>query len=56
MKAAVVVCSDSIYNGENEDTSGKIIVQKLQELELGNIDYLVVPDEVKEIQQALSHL
>ncbi|WP_378103224.1 bifunctional molybdenum cofactor biosynthesis protein MoaC/MoaB [Chryseobacterium sp. sg2396] len=54
LKAAVVVCSDSIYNGENEDTSGKIIVQKLQELELGNIDYLVVPDEVKEIQQALS--
>ncbi|WP_294286539.1 bifunctional molybdenum cofactor biosynthesis protein MoaC/MoaB [uncultured Chryseobacterium sp.] len=54
LKAAVVVCSDTVHQGQNEDTSGKIIVRKLEEYGFTDIDYLVVPDEAEAIQQALS--
>lgn len=54
LKAAVVVCSDSVYSGQNEDTSGKVIVQKLEEYGFNDVEYLVVPDEAEEIQQTLS--
>ena len=54
LKAAVVVCSDTIHQGQNEDRSGKVIVQKLEEYGFDDIHYAVVPDEVKEIQQVLS--
>ncbi|WP_294303104.1 bifunctional molybdenum cofactor biosynthesis protein MoaC/MoaB [uncultured Chryseobacterium sp.] len=54
LKAAVVVCSDTVHQGRNEDTSGKIIVQKLEEYGFTDIEYLVVPDEAEAIQQALA--
>lgn len=53
-KAAVIVCSDTIHQGQNEDTSGKVIVQKLEEYGFTDIAYVIVPDEVKSIQEALS--
>ncbi|MDQ1161481.1 cyclic pyranopterin phosphate synthase [Chryseobacterium sp. SORGH_AS 447] len=53
LKAAVVVCSDSVHSGQNEDTSGKVIVQKLEEYGFNDVEYLVVPDEAEEIQQTL---
>ncbi|GEN75410.1 bifunctional molybdenum cofactor biosynthesis protein MoaC/MoaB [Chryseobacterium hagamense] len=54
LKAAVVVCSDTVHQRQNEDTSGKIIVQKLEEYGFTDIDYVVVPDEAETIQQALA--
>ena len=53
LKAAVVVCSDSVHSGQNEDTSGKVIVQKLEEYGFNDVEYLVVPDEAEEIQQTV---
>lgn len=54
LKAAVVVCSDTIHQGQNEDASGKVIVQKLKEYGFTDIEYVIVPDEAEAIQQALS--
>jgi molybdenum cofactor biosynthesis protein MoaC len=54
LKAAVVVCSDTVHQGQNEDASGKIIVRKLEEYGFTEVDYVIVPDEVEAIQQALA--
>lgn len=51
LKATIVVCSDSISAGENEDKAGKAIYDKLNELGLKVSDPIIIPDEVKEIQK-----
>lgn len=53
LRAAVIVCSDSVSAGEKEDTSGKIIVQRLSDLE---VDYLVLPDDEKLIREKVESL
>lgn len=50
LTAAVVVCSDSISAGKKEDRAGKAIVAKLQECGVQVTDYVVIPDELSEIQ------
>jgi len=50
LKAVVVVCSDTIAAGQKEDKAGKAIIKKLKECEVEIMDYLVIPDEVDEIQ------
>lgn len=54
IKAAVVVCSDTIHQGKNEDRSGKVILTKLEESGCKNIEYTVVPDEFDIIQNTLA--
>lgn len=48
---AVIVCSDSVFAGKKEDSSGKVIVEKLKQLEVGPVDYEVIPDDFDRIQQ-----
>lgn len=47
---AVLVCSDSTYEGTREDKSGKTIVQLLQSHGIEHIDYKIVPDRIEKIQ------
>ena len=53
LKAAVIVCSDSVYRSEKEDTSGKAIVSVLEKHGLQTAVIEVVPDTVEAIQSAL---
>ena len=47
---AVIVCSDSISAGSNEDSSGKLIVEKLQQHHLTTDKYEIIPDDFATIQ------
>lgn len=51
IKAAVFVCSDSIFAGEKEDRSGKVIVEKLDTCGVETSHYEIIPDELDIIQE-----
>jgi molybdenum cofactor biosynthesis protein MoaC len=51
LKAAVIVCSDSISAGKKEDKAGKEIMFRLEKMLFQNTDYLVIPDHVETIQK-----
>lgn len=53
LKAAVVVCSDTISAGQKEDRAGKAIAEKLEGFDVEVVDYVVIPDEKDQIQQKL---
>ena len=53
IKAAIIVCSDTISNGKKEDIAGKTIIGKLKETNVNVIDYIIIPDEIKKIQEQL---
>ncbi|CAN5141519.1 bifunctional molybdenum cofactor biosynthesis protein MoaC/MoaB [soil metagenome] len=48
LKAAVIVCSDTISAGTKEDKAGKAIITKLESCHVAISEYIVIPDE-KEI-------
>lgn len=50
---AVLVCSDSTFEGKREDNSGKKIVEMLQFNKIENILYKIVADDKTAIQLAL---
>jgi len=52
LKAAVVVCSDSISQGKGEDKSGKVIISKLENFGVQVLNYVVIPDDSDQIQNA----
>lgn len=56
VRAAVVVCSDSISAGKKVDFAGKAIVAKLEKLQVEIADYGVIPDEISDIQQKVGDL
>ncbi|TVP50117.1 MAG: bifunctional molybdenum cofactor biosynthesis protein MoaC/MoaB [Mongoliibacter sp.] len=56
LKAAVIVCSDTISAGQKEDKAGKVIISKLEQYHVSIQDYLVIPDEKEEIQSKLKDL
>jgi cyclic pyranopterin phosphate synthase len=56
LKAAVIVCSDSVSAKNKEDFSGKEIQHRLQKLNIDSIDYSVVSDEIDEIQNRVKAL
>ncbi|MCM5663522.1 bifunctional molybdenum cofactor biosynthesis protein MoaC/MoaB [Galbibacter mesophilus] len=45
LKAAVIVCSDSISEGKKEDRAGKAIIEKLKEDGVEVSHYEIIPDE-----------
>jgi cyclic pyranopterin phosphate synthase len=50
LNAAIIVCSDSVAAGKKQDTAGKTIMEKLNKINVEIKDYLVIPDEIKDIQ------
>ncbi|KQM77043.1 molybdenum cofactor biosynthesis protein MoaC [Pedobacter sp. Leaf216] len=50
IKAAVVVCSDSVFENKAQDSSGKAIISRLRQWEIDVEKYEIVPDEVNIIR------
>jgi cyclic pyranopterin monophosphate synthase len=50
LQCAVVVCSDRVSAGEQEDVSGKLLVELLKGKGMDVEEYSVVPDEITAIQ------
>ena len=55
LKAAVVVCSDSVAKGHKQDVSGKLLFELLEQQGLRDISYAVVADESVAIQERVEH-
>lgn len=53
IKAAVIVCSDSVFRGEKEDTSGKAICVALEKHQITDSEYRIIPDDFDTIQSTL---
>ncbi len=51
LNAVVIVCSDSIFQGKNEDKAGKAIMAKLEACDVSIQDYIIIPDETDIIQE-----
>ena len=51
LRAAVVVCSDTIAAGKKEDKAGKAIMAKLEACGVGITDYVIIPDDVPAIRE-----
>jgi cyclic pyranopterin phosphate synthase len=54
LKSTVVVCSDTISKGIKVDKAGKAIQERLEQLNLTDINYLVIPDEKLDIENVVS--
>lgn len=50
INASVIVCSDSIFSGKKEDKAGKAIIASLEKNEVDIHDYVIIPDEISDIQ------
>jgi molybdopterin adenylyltransferase len=53
MRAAVITVSDSCFRGQRMDVSGQVVAELLKANDFQVISHLVLPDEQKEIEDAL---
>ena len=51
--STVIVCSDSISNGQKQDRAGKKVIECLENWKVKVLDYKVIPDEIDQIQSLL---
>ncbi|OUD37118.1 bifunctional molybdenum cofactor biosynthesis protein MoaC/MoaB [Flavobacterium sp. FPG59] len=56
LSVAVMVCSDSVSSGKKEDKAGKVISDKIKNLGLEVSNYIIIPDEVLDIQNTINTL
>ena len=56
LSVGVVVCSDSVSTGKKQDSAGKAITTKLEKLGLEVSNYIIIPDEVSDIQKTVKNL
>ena len=56
LKAAVIVCSDTISAGKKEDKAGKAVISKLEKCNVSINEYKIIPDEIEQIQKTLNTL
>lgn len=56
LHCAVVVCSDSISAGVNQDFAGKAVINKLQQNGLATSTYTIIPDDFDTIQNKAKEL
>ena len=56
LKAAVIVCSDSISQGKKTDKAGKEIMKKLESCNVAVSDYSIISDDLMGIQQKVLKL
>ncbi|WP_316803708.1 bifunctional molybdenum cofactor biosynthesis protein MoaC/MoaB [Pedobacter nototheniae] len=56
IKAAVIVCSDSVFRKQAEDKSGKAAMSKLKLLGIETLSYEVVPDDIVAIRKVVNSL
>ena len=56
LSVAVMVCSDSVSSGKKEDKAGKVISSKIKNLGLEVSNYIIIPDEVLDIQDTIKTL
>ncbi|RYD73695.1 MAG: bifunctional molybdenum cofactor biosynthesis protein MoaC/MoaB [Sphingobacteriales bacterium] len=50
IKAAVIVCSDSVFEKQSADRSGKAIISRLEQFGIETLEYDIVPDEIESIR------
>lgn len=56
LRCAVIVCSDAVSAGVRQDTSGRTIVEKLEQFNLPASLHEIIPDEFSVIQEKLKQL
>lgn len=56
LTAGIIVCSDTLSNGDGIDKSGKVVEQKMQFFGLTTRDIEFVADDVEAIQRAVKNL
>jgi molybdenum cofactor synthesis domain-containing protein len=56
LRCAVIVCSDGVAAGAREDKSGKIIIEKLEQLNLTIAHQAIIPDDLLTIQEKVRQL
>jgi cyclic pyranopterin phosphate synthase len=56
LKCTVIVCSDNVSKKMAEDKTGKLIISKLEKLNLKVAAYEIIPDEFSEIQSKAKQL
>lgn len=56
LRTAVIVCSDGVFNGKRQDSSGKKIIEKLEQYQLSANTYEVIADDLHSIQSRVKAL
>ncbi len=53
IKAAVIICSDSIQSGNKRDKAGRVIVETLERHRVRVTDYSIIADDISDIRRKI---